>query len=62
MYYNYDSLYRYNTATRTWLPAYACAPGGSRFGTLEYFPEMNGFTYVIGGTVRLFSLTARFPK
>lgn len=57
MYYNgYDSLYRYNTLTQTWLPAYAKA-GSNRFGSLEYFPEMNCLTYVVAGTVRLFNFS-----
>lgn len=55
-YFHYDSLYRYNTATKTWLPAYR-NNGRGRFGSLEYFPEMNGMVYVLGGTVQLFDFS-----
>jgi hypothetical protein len=56
-YFHYDSLYRYNTVTRTWLPAFRNNGIGNRFGSLEYFPEMNGMVYVVAGTVKLFDFS-----
>jgi hypothetical protein len=59
MYHLYrGTLYRFDVAANQWgapLPGL----GDSRYGSLEYFPEMNGLIYVLKGTISFFNLDTK---